>query len=131
MQKNKVRNSRTAGHNWERECVKLLKDIYPKVVTSRAESRNRDDQKVDLCYTGKLNVQCKNYSKILKYNEVLSEMPIEEGQINVIFDRQTRKSANGRFMKVGDYVHLSLDDFLKLIEKYENTNNPSMSVITI
>ncbi len=111
------RNNRTAGHNYERQCVNLLKDIFPDVVTSRAESRNRDDQGVDLCYTGFLNVQCKNYSKPLKYDVILDGMPIEDGQINVIFDRQTRKSKNGRFMRKGEYVHLHLEDFVELISK--------------
>jgi len=109
--------NRTAGLNFERETARILREFFPKAVTSRAESRNRDDQKVDLCYTGFLNVQCKSYSKILKYPEILDEMPIEEGQMNVIFDRQTRKTDNGRFMKRGEYVHMHLDDFLELIRK--------------
>lgn len=109
--------NRSAGHALERDSVKLLREFFPKAVTSRAESRNRDDQKVDLCHTGFLNVQCKCYSKILKYPEILDEMPIEEGQMNVIFDRQTRKTDNGRFMKRGEYVHMHLEDFLILIRK--------------
>jgi hypothetical protein len=107
--------NRNAGNGYERECVKVLREFFPKVVTSRAESRNRDDQKVDLCYTGFLNVQCKNYSKILKYPEILGEMPVEKGQMNVIFDKQTRRTDNGRFMKKGEYVHMHMDDFLTLI----------------
>jgi len=109
--------NRSAGNGFERECVQILKEFYPKCVTSRAESRNRDNQKVDLCYTGFLNVQCKNYSKILKYPEIIDEMPVEEGQMNVIFDRQTRKNKSGRFMKEGEYVHMRLEDFLELIRK--------------
>lgn len=109
--------NRQVGHSLERDSVKLLREFFPKAVTSRAESRNRDDQKVDLCHTGFLNVQCKCYSKILKYPEILDEMPIEEGQMNVIFDRQTRKTDNGRFMKRGEYVHMHLEDFLILIRK--------------
>lgn len=108
--------NRTAGHNWERDCVALLKELYPEVVTSRAESRTRDDQKVDLCYTGELNVQCKNLSQKVDYVKVLGEMPEEEGQINVIFDKQTRKKGT-RFLPAGKYVHLTLDDFMNLIRK--------------
>lgn len=111
------RNNRTAGHNWELQCVKKLKDIYPDVCTSRAESRNRDALKVDLCYTDFLNVQCKSYAKHLKYDDILDEMPEEEGQMNVIFDKQTRKSKKGRFMQRGQYVHMHLEDFVELIKK--------------
>lgn len=110
------RNNRTAGHSWELMCIKKIKELFPRAVSSRAESRNRDAAKVDICYTEFLNIQCKNYSKHLKYDDVLDEMPVEEGQMNVIFDRQTRKAANGRFMKKGEYVHMHLDDFIKLIE---------------
>jgi hypothetical protein len=109
--------SRQVGHSWERDSVKLLREFFPDVCTSRAESRRRDDQKVDLCYTGFLNVQNKCYSKILNYPEVLDELPVEEGQMNVIFDRQTRKADNGRFMKRGEYVHMHLEDFLTLLRK--------------
>lgn len=111
------RNNRTAGNTWELVCAKKLEEIFPDVCTSRAESRNRDALKVDLCHTGFLNVQCKNYSKYLKYDEILDEMPVEEGQMNVIFDKQTRKSQNGRFMQKGQYVHMHLGDFVELIKK--------------
>lgn len=114
----KVRNSRTAGHNWERTCVGLLKEVFPRAVSSRAESKTRDDQKVDICNTEFLNVQCKNYSKRINYDDVLDEMPVEEGQMNVIFDKQTRKHpTSGRFMKRGEYVHMHLEDFVELIKK--------------
>lgn len=117
--------NRSVGHQLERDAVKLLREFFPRAVSSRSESRNRDDQKVDLCHTGFLNVQCKNYSKSLKYTDILDEMPVEEGQMNVIFDRQTRKSASGkRFIKYGEYVHMHLDDFLELIRRiHENTDN--------
>jgi len=108
--------NRTAGHNWERVCCKKLIGIYPDVVTSRAESRTRDDQKVDLCKTGVLNVQCKTRSQKEDYVKVLGEMPDEEGQINVIFDKQTRKKGT-RFLPAGEFVHMHLDDFIDLIRK--------------
>lgn len=114
----KKRNNRDAGNGYERQCATLLKDIFPKVCTSRSESRNRDNQKVDLCNTGFLNVQCKNYSKRINYDDVLDEMPVEEGQMNVIFDKQTRKHpTSGKFMKRGEYVHMHLEDFVELIKK--------------
>jgi len=108
--------NRTAGHNWERVCCKKLIEIYPDVCTSRAESRTRDDLKVDLCKTGFLNVQNKTRSQKEDYVKVLGEMPDEEGQINVIFDKQTRKKGN-RFLSVGEFAHLNLDDFIELVRK--------------
>jgi hypothetical protein len=123
--------NRVAGSNLERDSVKLLKPLFPKACTSRSESRNRDNQKVDLCHTGNLNVQCKNYSKPIKYDEVLDEMPNEKGQMNVIFDRQTRKHpTSGRFMKKGEYVHMHLEDFITLISKTHETDN-NITAVTI
>ena len=111
--------NRTAGHGWELNCIKQIKDIYPDAVSSRSESRRRDDQKVDLCYTGDFNIQCKNVATRCNYVEILESMPKEEGRINVIFEKKTRKSANGRFMEEGRYVHLNMNDFIKLIRRYE------------
>jgi hypothetical protein len=123
------RNNRTAGHGWELMSIKILRPIFPKAVSSRAESRNRDAAKVDICHTGFLNVQCKNYSKPIKYDEVLDEMPNEKGQMNVIFDRQTRKHpTSGRFMKKGEYVHMHLEDFITLISKTHETDNNTTAV---
>lgn len=111
------KRNRTAGHKWERDCCKLLVPFFPDVVTSRAESRTRDDLKVDLCNTGFLNVQCKTLSQRVDYVTVLNEMPKEEKQMNVIFEKKTKKSPKGRFIEEGQYVHMHLSDFLELIRK--------------
>jgi len=111
------KRNRVAGANWERECAKLLSEFFPDVVTSRSESRRRDDQKVDLCYTDYLNVQCKTLKDRVDYISVLKEMPVEEGQLNVIFEKKTKKSPKGRFVTQGKYVHMTLDDFIDLIRK--------------
>jgi hypothetical protein len=109
--------NRSAGHSWERECVKLLSEFFPDVVTSRSESRRRDDQKVDLCYTDYLNVQCKTLKDRVDYISIIKEMPVEDGQLNVIFERKTKKSPKGKFVMQGKYVHMTLDDFINLIRK--------------
>jgi hypothetical protein len=128
----KIRNSRTAGHNWERSCVNILKDIYPETVSSRSESKRRDDQKVDLMYTGIFNVQCKNVNTRVNYVEVLRSMPVEKGRINVIFEKKTKKSLNaGRFLEEGRYIHMDMNDFINLIRNYETLLNNNNSIITI
>lgn len=125
------KRSRDVGHQWERDSVNLLKPMFPDAGTSRANSRARDDQKVDLCFTGTLNVQNKCYSKIIDYVKTLDEMPNEKGQMNVIFDRQTRKHpTSGRFMKKGEYVHMHLEDFITLISKTHETDN-NITTVTV
>jgi hypothetical protein len=44
-------------------------------------------------------------------------MPVEEGQLNIIFEKKTKKSPKGRFVTQGKYVHMTLDDFINLIRK--------------
>ena len=117
------KRNRTAGHAFERSSAKLLKAIgFPHVVTSRSESRSRDDKKVDLMNkdegaNGRLpyNIQCKSKTTSLPYPKVLAEMP-DDDYINVIFHNQTKRS-NQRFMTVGQYAILELKDFLKMMEQ--------------
>jgi hypothetical protein len=117
--------NRTAGHNFERKIAEQLRDLgYPHVVTSRSESRSRDDQKIDLinkdeAINGRLpyNIQCKNSVRSLKYPKVLSEIPYVPGVINLIIHRQTEKSENGRFITRDDYAILKWGDFRNIIKK--------------
>ena len=112
-------NNRNRGNDYERQIVKLFrKSGYEKAVTSRAESRNRDALKVDLCNTGIFNIQCKNYNTLINYPEILESMP-EEGQINVIVNKKTEKSKAGRFVKKGEYALLNLEDFMYLVRMHK------------
>ena len=112
--------NRSAGHNYEREIVLLMKSLgWDQAVTSRSESKRRDDAGVDLCFTDPFNIQCKNNSKRVNYIKVLELMPQNEDNINVIFERKTEKKGT-RFFKQGDYVHLSLEDFVQLIKMIKN-----------
>jgi hypothetical protein len=112
--------NRTAGHTWERECQKILLSLYPKVLTSRNESRTLDNLKVDLTHTDPYYFQCKTTANKLDYHTLLNEMP-QDGHINVLLHRLTKK-ANTRFIKQGDYAILKMDDFIELITKLNNNN---------
>lgn len=93
-----AKRNRTAGHVWERECAKNLRIIgYEHVVTSRSESKRRDDSGVDLMnkdefINGRLpwNFQCKS-TITLNYLKVLEAMP-KDSQINVILHRQSKRA---------------------------------------
>jgi hypothetical protein len=120
MPTNGTRN-RNAGHSWERENAEDFRVFYPQVATSRSCNRARDAQKVDLAYADEhkygrfpYNVQSKNYSKSVLYPKLLSEMPQEDGILNVVLHKQTQK-VNGRFMARGKYAILNYEDFFKLV----------------
>lgn len=115
-----IRN-RTSGHNWERDCVSILKPIFPHVTTSRNESRSRDNYKIDLMnhdeYSNGMlpyEFQCKNLSKLVKYDEVLNSMP---GKFpKVILHRHTERRGT-RFYEIGKYAIMEMDDLIKILNQ--------------
>lgn len=109
--------NRNAGHQWERDIVNIMKDFgWEDAISSRWESRRRDDMGVDLCNTEPFNIQAKCAAQRVNYIKILDEMPQEDDMINVVFERKTEKRKT-RFYKTGEYVHLKLEDFLKLIKR--------------
>lgn len=102
------KKNKSKGNRYELQICNELKDLgFKDCVTSRSESRNRDNQKVDLCNTGFLNVQCKFYdSNQPNFRKVLGEMP-EEDNTNVVFHKTRYKK---------DIVVMYKEDFYKLIK---------------
>lgn len=119
--------NRVAGCTHERDEAKTVRSIgYPDVRTSRECSRKRDSQKVDLCNAdedafGRLpyNIQCKTLCSTAPYPRLLKELEQHNGrkQINVVFHKLTKKTEGGRFLPVGKYAILNLDDFYMMMEK--------------
>lgn len=127
--------NREAGHKYERDIVKALVAIgFPHVVTSRSESRSRDNVKIDLCNkdeykNGRLrcNIQCKSLTdhptdtkkvEKVKYRELLKEIEVMEGIMNVVLHRHTVRRGS-RFVNAGEYAFMYQADFLSLLEESE------------
>jgi len=117
--------NRDAGHNFERDMVLRLKEsgIFPHAVTARAESRNRDNQKVDLMNQdegihGRMpyDFQCKTLSTSINYPKLISELPSISGIMPVILHKQTQKSAGGKFMTKGTFAAMKLDDWFQMMK---------------
>ena len=102
--------NRAAGHIYERQILKKLKELFPDIVTSRNESRTMDALGVDFVNTKPFNFQCKLSITKPSY-DVLERMP--EGK-NVVIHGHVVK-AEKHFMKKEDYVIMKLDTFLDLI----------------
>jgi len=125
---NGVRN-RVAGHSFEREVVKILKDIgFAFAATSRAESRSRDGKKVDIMNSeehknGRLpyNFQCKNLTAKtkLEYYKLLDEMP-SGSEINIVLHNRTVKTAGNRFLTKGQYAVMKMEDLFRMIQQIQN-----------
>ena len=103
----KGRSARIKGHTFERGIVNWFKQLgWEKAVTSRAESKSKDDQKIDLCFTDPFNVQCKAVENLGSIHKVLSEMP-KDTNYNLVFHKRSRQ---------GVIVAMTMEDFEELIK---------------
>ena len=126
--------NRTAGLDFERRTAIKVRECFkwPYVVTCRAESRTRDDAKVDLInkdepINGRMiyDIQCKNTTVNVNYHKLIGEMPDIEETIPVILHKKTEKSG-GRFMPVGEYAIMKADDWYKQMGQLEEFKRKEM-----
>ena len=124
--------NRVAGHNWERDIVKLLNDykLFPKVGTSRHLSSYYDAKKIDILTEDLtkfdklgLAIQAKSNTITVPYPKLLSQLKetIDSNHLNVIpivFHKQTER-VNNRFMPRETYVSLLMKDFLDIYVERE------------
>lgn len=100
-------NARAKGHTFERKLMKMFQELgWTKCRTSRNESRARDDQKVDLCHTAPFNIQAKAVEKLGSMHDILSSMPKEPDNFNIVWHKRNNK---------GSVVSMSESDFLKIL----------------
>ena len=58
-------NPRVKGHAFELKIRDWFRELgWIKSVSSRSESKNKDDQGIDLCYTDPFNIQGKDVEKL-------------------------------------------------------------------
>lgn len=110
------KRNRTAGHDWEREVVKALREMGYEAVSSRYASRQTDDAGIDICNTGDLAIQCKNTSKSIDYHKINKEMNTDKNKI--IMHKRTEKSGE-RFLCKGKYVICEYDFFMELLQSWK------------
>lgn len=119
-----AKRNRSVGHNLERQLAKKFRELgYEHVVTTRSESRSRDNQGIDLinkdeAVNGRFefNVQAKSINKHVAYAKLLADIPVVEGVTNVVIHRQTTKHGD-RFVETGKYAILNLEDFFKMVKR--------------
>ncbi len=108
-------DSRAKGHAYERQLVKLFKELgWTDCVSSRSESKNTDDAGVDLCYTYPLQIQAKAWETAPSYHTVLDKMPKRSDLYNCIFHKRNHK---------GSVVVMSEEDFISLLKLLINTGS--------
>ena len=99
-------NSRTKGHQFERQMCQRLRGIFPKVQTCRFVGDLWSDRSaIDLANTPGFHFQCKALERCPSYHDILDFMPKNEN-VNVVIHKKNRR---------GIIVAMKLDDFLELI----------------
>jgi len=102
-------NARRAGNQYERDIVKMLKEVFPAYdfTTARYSSRELDDAGVDIAGTQSLgiNIQAKRYKNTPPLFKTLDKMPTDTDCMNVIFWKKPN---------VGQLAILSLEDFMSM-----------------
>lgn len=108
VKKKKKAQGRPKGHGFERTLMNLFIRLgWTRCKTSRSESRNRDDLKVDLCFSEPFNVQAKAVENLGSPHKFLAEMPKEEGMINLVWHKKNHQ---------GSIVAMTEKDFLTLLD---------------
>jgi hypothetical protein len=115
--------NRNKGHRWELTVLAMLKPIFPKVVTSRNESRTEDAKKIDLVNTGDLAVQCKNYTTTPNFVKIFEEMDAGD-RSKVIFYKNNKYRGDK-----GELVVMQAKDFVDMLawEKYSENKIKKMT----
>lgn len=101
-------NGRVKGHTFERAMAKMFREMgWDKCVTSRLESKSKDDAGIDLCNTDPFQVQCKAVEKLGSLHDVLAKMP-QNHNYNIVLHKRNRS---------GVIVAMTLEDFKEIVEK--------------
>lgn len=124
------KRNRAAGHKFELDCVKALREAgFPDCVSSRSSNRNRDAQKIDLVNQDEIKsgrlpwaIQCKNVVGHLKYGQVLAEMPLEANITRVVLHNQTKKVGT-RFITTDRFAIMYMEDFLHIMKQLNEQNS--------
>jgi len=105
--KKRGKSVRVRGHSYERQIAEEFRKLgWKKALTSRQESRRKDNEGVDLCNTDPLQIQCKSLNIFKSPVNVLKAMP-ENGFYNVVFTKVVHK---------GEFVTMNKNDFYTMLE---------------
>lgn len=113
-----TRNSKARGSSYERKIVNELKELGFDVCTSRAESKNMDDNKIDILDRNNQlpYIQLKLTQATPNYFKIESECPLKDKPFVIIWSKTipTEKT----FRSVGEIAMIPKSFFYELIKSY-------------
>ena len=108
-------NNRERGHRFERKIKKILSEFFPKIKTSREESRALDNLGIDFAFTDSFAFQCKTSVHRVDYTSLIDTMSSVEGvRVPVVLHQLTEKKGE-KFYVVEEYAILKMEDFIALL----------------
>lgn len=100
-------NAKHKGNRFELDIRDWFKELgWTRAVSSRSESKSKDDKGIDLCYTEPFEVQCKHVEKLGSIHDILAKMP-KGTHYNLVFHKRNRK---------GTIVAMTIEDFRELLQ---------------
>lgn len=117
-----LKRSRARGIAYEQQIAKELRELgFKQIVTSRSESKNIDDYKIDLidkdnklpCY-----IQIKKTQKYPNYFAIEEQCPLKDKPFVIFWNSQ--KPTKKTFRSIGEIVMLPKSFFYNLIKQYGN-----------
>lgn len=113
-----TKNSKARGNSYERKIVNELKELGFDVCTSRAESKNMDDNKIDILDRNNQlpYIQLKLTQATPNYFKIESECPLKDKPFVIIWSKTipTEKT----FRSVGEIAMMPKSFFYELIKSY-------------
>lgn len=116
----RAKKSRSKGHGFELQVIHELTDLgFQGLVSSRSESKNLDDAKIDIAETiDKLPcyIQCKATVNTPNIEEISDSCKRKDRPLVVMWKKQNSKK------KQHDYVLMPKDLFYQLLTNMKNIN---------
>jgi len=117
--------SKNKGNRYEQKIARELREIgFTGVKTSRTESKEADNNKIDIVDTNKqlpVNIQLKKTQSIPSYFKIREESTVDPKTFCIIWAKQEKKEKN--ICTVGEVVMLDKEFFYELLKTYNEGNN--------
>lgn len=112
-----AKKSKAKGGSWELEVAHNLREIgYPNIVSTRSESKNLDNAKIDLVDPDGLlecNIQCKYTANMPNYFTIRDACPDKEKPFCIAWKKATNDGSNSP----GAVVVMPISYFYELIKR--------------
>ena len=120
--------SKNKGNRYEQKIARELRELgFTGVKTSRTESKEADNNKIDIVDTNKqlpVNIQLKKTQSIPSYFKIREESTVDPKTFCIIWAKQEKKKEN--ICTVGEAVIMDKSFFYELLKVYNERNSSNV-----